>query len=68
MNQCFSYYFCLTIKGSGSISLTNNPDADLGGAKTFRSYDPEPDADADTQHCLCIFNLCDFHLMANLAA
>ncbi len=22
-NQCFSYYFCLTIEGSGSVSLTN---------------------------------------------
>jgi hypothetical protein len=26
------------------------------------------DPDADPQHCLCIFNLCDFHFMANLAA
>jgi hypothetical protein len=40
-NQCFSYYFCLMIEESGSVSLTN-PDPDRGGPKTF-GPGPGPD-------------------------
>jgi hypothetical protein len=38
-----SHYFCLTIEGSGSISL----DADPGGPKHLDPTDPDP----DPQHC-----------------
>jgi hypothetical protein len=35
-NQCFPYYFCLMIEGSGagSVPRTNGP----GGTKTYGSY------------------------------
>ncbi len=40
-NQSFSYYFCLMMQGfgSGSVFMTKtDPDADLGGPKTYGSY------------------------------
>jgi hypothetical protein len=38
-NQCFAYYFCLMIEGSGSISLTDmDPDP---GAKHKDPTDPD---------------------------
>jgi hypothetical protein len=40
-NQGFSYYFCMTIKGSGSIPLTSGPDR--GGRKTCGSGGPDPE-------------------------
>jgi hypothetical protein len=39
-NRCFSYYFCLMIEGSGSISLTNGSDFGSGSA-TLKGPNPE---------------------------
>jgi hypothetical protein len=36
-NQGFSYFFCVMIVGSGSISLTSGSDPDPGGPKTCGS-------------------------------
>jgi hypothetical protein len=42
-NQVFSYYFCLTMEGSGagSVVCQTDPDADPGGPKIYESYGSE---------------------------
>jgi hypothetical protein len=45
-NQCFSYYFCLMIEGSGSVSLTK---MDPDGPKHM---DPPKNPDQDQQQCI----------------
>jgi hypothetical protein len=47
-NQCFSYYFCLLIEGSGSISLTNGSGFLYHKAKIRI---PEAQKHMDPQHC-----------------
>jgi hypothetical protein len=45
-NQCFSYYFCLMIEESGSISLING--SGCGSGEAQKHMDP---TDPDPQHC-----------------
>ncbi len=64
-NQGFSYYFCLTIEGSGSIPLTNGSGS--GRAKNMwirwirlwiqnREAQKHVDPDSDPEHCLWLMD------------
>jgi hypothetical protein len=36
--KVFSYFFCLMMKGSGSVFVTKRSDADPGGPKIYGSF------------------------------
>ncbi len=60
-----SYYFCLMIEGSGSVSLTNG--SGCGSGRPQKNMDPtDPDSNPDPQHCFHDIFLCQGDFMTTL--